>query len=147
MANYPDPILRGGADTVFTVPCRVSLATAPCAVGRLCEHGLGEAMWPGQEPGFGPRPHTHLPQTMHAPLLPADGQVQVEKGQHSQALRFGAVLGDASHLLELLHLFCSGHCGVTLLCHKQAQVAGLRGPQVRLQTTEHRNPSWREISI
>lgn len=67
---------------------------------------LGQA-----EPGL-------LTQTVHTPLTPADGQVQVKEGRHRQAVVVGGVLGEARHLLQLLHLLCE----VALLCHTGKQV-------------------------
>ena len=78
------------------------------------------AQFPGQAaPGL-PAP------TAHTPLTLADGQVQVKEGQHGQLLVVGTVLGEARHLLQLLHLL-RGECwDVTLLCHmgKQVQAGG-----------------------
>lgn len=77
--------------------------------------------------------------TTHIPLLPADGQVQVKEGQHSQALVLSTVLRKACHLLQLFHLLFGQHCKVTLLCHtgKRAHMDGWE-PQVLLQTTEYK---------
>ena len=62
----------------------------------------------------------------HIPLTPADRQVQVEEGQHSQALRIHTVLGEARHLLQLLHVLRGERCTVTVPCHtgKQAYAGG-----------------------
>ena len=58
----------------------------------------------------------------HIPLTLADRQVQVEEGQHGQVLRIHTVLGEARHLLQLLHVLRGERCAVTVPCHTGKQV-------------------------
>ena len=60
--------------------------------------------------------------TAHIPLTPADRQVQIEESQHGQALGVHAVLGEARHLLQLLHVLQGEHRTVTVPCHTGNQV-------------------------
>lgn len=62
-----------------------------------------------------------LLETTHTPLLPADGQVQVQKGEHCQALSADTVPGEVCHLLQLLQLLWGGRWAIALLCHTSKQ--------------------------
>lgn len=85
-----------------------------CLAAKTSAQPRGQAA-----PGL-PAPRAHIPLTL------ADRQVQIEEGQHRQALGVHAVLGEARHLLQLLHMLRGERCTVTVPCHtgKQVYTAG-----------------------
>ena len=78
------------------------------------------------------------PQSMHTPLLPADGQVQEKEGEHGRALVVGTVRREVCHLLQLLQYLRCGRRDVSLLCATGKPVHTDTGQRATGAFSDHR---------